>query len=169
MSEPPKKKLCSDNGGKPALTLGAPRPHAGSGRYATKGGVTVDCLVEALPDPNQALEELIDQLDQERGCVFQSSYEFPGRYARWTMGFVNPPLAFEGWGRRFLISALNPRGQVLLPAIRDALQGLPALASLVAELWPVARRAAMWESAASTRHEARSERPTTSLVGRWDG
>ncbi len=133
MSEPPKKKLCSDNGGKPALTLGAPRPHAGSGRYATKGGVTVDCLVEALPDPNQALEELIDQLDQERGCVFQSSYEFPGRYARWTMGFVNPPLAFEGWGRRFLISALNPRGQVLLPAIRDALQGLPALASLVAE------------------------------------
>ena len=37
MSEPPKKKLCSDNGGKPALTLGAPRPHAGSGRFHFDG------------------------------------------------------------------------------------------------------------------------------------
>ena len=117
----------------PELTLGAPRPQAASGRYVTKGGVTVDRVVEPLADPSEALEGLINQLDEERGCVFQSSYEFPGRYARWTMGFVNPPLAFEGWGRRFLITALNKRGGALLPTIRAALQDIPALASLVAE------------------------------------
>ena len=131
--EPPKKKLCAHSTAAPELTLGAPRPQAASGRYVTKGGVTVDRLVKPLADPSEALEGLIDQLDQERGCVFQSSYEFPGRYARWTMGFVNPPLAFEGWGRRFTITALNKRGSALLPAIRAALQCTPALASLKAD------------------------------------
>ena len=127
----PTKRPRTDNG--PGLTLGAPRQHAPSGRYVTKGGVAVDCTMEKLDDPQLALEELIDRLDQERGCVFQSSYEVPGRYARWTMGFVNPPLAFEAWGRRFSISALNKRGSVLLPAILAALQGIPALASLKAD------------------------------------
>ena len=128
--EPPPKKRCPHSTTAPELTLGAPRTQAASGRYVTKGGVTVDRLVKPLADPSEALEGLIDQLDQERGCVFQSSYEVPGRYARWTMGFVNPPLAFEGWGRRFTITALNKRGSALLPAIRAALQGIPALASL---------------------------------------
>eukprot|EP00964_Phaeocystis_antarctica_P136908 scaffold101403_cov62-Phaeocystis_antarctica.AAC.3 len=105
--EPPAKKRCPHSTTAPELTLGAPRTQAASGRYVTKGGVTVDRLVKPLADPSEALEGLIDQLDQERGCVFQSSYEVPGRYARWTMGFVNPPLAFEGWGRRFTITALN--------------------------------------------------------------
>ena len=99
--EPPPKKRCPHSTTAPELTLGAPRTQAASGRYVTKGGVTVDRLVQPLSDPSDALEGLIDQLDQERGCVFQSSYEVPGRYARWTMGFVNPPLAFEAWGRRF--------------------------------------------------------------------
>ena len=131
--EPPPKKRCPHSTTAPELTLGAPRTQAASGRYVTKGGVTVDRLVQPLSDPSDALEGLIDQLDQERGCVFQSSYEVPGRYARWTMGFVNPPLAFEAWGRRFSISALNKRGSVLLPAILAALQGIPALASLKAD------------------------------------
>ena len=131
--EPPPKKRCPHSTTAPELTLGAPRAQAASGRYVTKGGVTIDRLVQPLADPSDALEGLIDQLDQERGCVFQSSYEVPGRYARWTMGFVNPPLAFEAWGRRFSISALNKRGSVLLPAILAALQGIPALASLKAD------------------------------------
>ena len=76
----------------------------------------VDVLPKLLRDA-RFRAELIDRLDQERGCVFQSSYEFPGRYARWTMGFVNPPLALEGWGRRFAITALNQRGSALLSAI----------------------------------------------------
>ena len=29
---------------------------------------------------------LIKALDERRGCIFESSYEYPGRYARWTMG-----------------------------------------------------------------------------------
>ena len=55
------------------------------------------------------------------GVVLASSYEFPGRYARWTLGFIDPPLKIEARSRSFTISALNDRGLVLLAAINDAL------------------------------------------------
>ena len=43
-----------------------------------------------------AIEDLIDELDGRRGVLLQSSYEFPGRYARWSLGFVDPPLEVSG-------------------------------------------------------------------------
>ena len=101
-------------------TLGAPRPHAQLGQYQTKGGILVHC-VEAGVGTLSAIEELVDRLDEHRGCLFQSSYDFPGRYARWTMGFSDPPLVMEACGRSFTVSALNSRGRVLLPAISKAL------------------------------------------------
>ena len=52
----------------------------------------------------------------------QSSYEFPGRYARWSLGFVDPPLVITGRGLECTIEALNSRGKVLLPAVRNALE-----------------------------------------------
>ena len=64
------------------------------------------------------------------GALFASSYEFPGRYARWTLGFVNPPLRVTGRGREFKVSALNDRGVVLVAAIEAALEGHPHVASL---------------------------------------
>ena len=61
-----------------------------------------------------------------RGVLFSSSFEFPGRYTRWDMGFVDPPLVFTTRARRYAIEALNRRGRVLLPAIAAVLSGLPA-------------------------------------------
>jgi anthranilate synthase len=63
-------------------------------------------------------------LDQQRGCIFESSYEYPGRYARWSIGFRNPPLSIEGTGSSCRISALNARGRVLMPAVLRALGAL---------------------------------------------
>ena len=63
----------------------------------------------------------------------ESSYEFPGRHARWTMGFVNPPLVLEAWGHTFTVTALNPRGGVLLPAMREVLQAQPSVSELQSE------------------------------------
>ena len=60
--------------------------------------------------------------------LFASSYEYPGRYTRWDMGFVDPPIALVSRGRDFRLSALNERGQVLLPAIAAAVQSLSAVA-----------------------------------------
>jgi len=127
------KRLYTGDPSQPARTLGAPRQHSKLGKYVTAGGVTVDCTADLLDDPKVQLEALVDKLDSHRGCLFESSYEFPGRYARWTMGFSDPPVALEACGRKFTVTALNARGRVLLPPIAAVLRETPALASLAEE------------------------------------
>eukprot|EP01082_Thalassiosira_pseudonana_P011236 g10147.t1.1.5e17418b g10147 g10147.t1 contig4:1310757-1313299(+) len=77
-----------------------------------------------------AIERLIDLLDYRRGAVLTSGYEFPGRYARWSLGFVDPPLEISGNGNKCKITALNTRGQVLLQPVLDAMNNLQASGTL---------------------------------------
>ncbi|HEY7867968.1 MAG TPA: anthranilate synthase component I, partial [Methylomirabilota bacterium] len=97
-----------------------------SDTYATLGGIHVQRSVEPLPVAN-AIEPVIAALDTRRGALFASSYEYPGRYTRWDMGFVDPPLAVVARGRRVRLEALNPRGEVLLPVMARALEGPAAI------------------------------------------
>lgn len=93
--------------------------------YTTRGGVGV--RRETRERRYQPADNALAQaLDQRRGVLFSSSFEFPGRYTRWDMGFADPPLAFSARRRRFSIEALNSRGRVLLPAITAALSRVPA-------------------------------------------
>src|SRR5829696_6420292 len=98
-------------------------------RYTTRGGISVERTVERIPVAG-AIEPLIDALDSQPGVLLTSSYEYPGRYTRWDLGFVNPPLRLTGSGRRFEIAALNARGRVLLPAVAACVEALPAVAEL---------------------------------------
>lgn len=90
--------------------------------YVTAGGVRIQRSVESLPIVN-AIEPVIAALDTRRGVLLASSYEYPGRYTRWDMGFVDPPLVLVARDRRLRVGALNARGTVLLPAIARALAG----------------------------------------------
>jgi anthranilate synthase len=98
-------------------------------RYTTRGGVVVHRSVEELPVEG-AIEPVLDALDAHRGVLLASSYEYPGRYTRWDMGFVDPPLALVACGRDFRVTALGARGTVLLPAVATALRGIGAVAEL---------------------------------------
>ncbi|HEX7787026.1 MAG TPA: chorismate-binding protein, partial [Methylomirabilota bacterium] len=100
-----------------------------SDRYITRGGVHVHRTIEAIP-VQDAIEPVIQALDSRRGILLASSYEYPGRYTRWDMGFVDPPLGLLARGRRLRVEALNARGAVLLPAIAGALEGQDALDAL---------------------------------------
>ncbi len=94
-------------------------------RYQTKGGIAIER--ETLAQPySPADTALAERLDARRGVLFSSSFEFPGRYTRWDMGFVDPPLVLTARGRSFSIEALNGRGQVLLGAVGLHLAGLDA-------------------------------------------
>jgi len=44
--------------------------------------------------------------------LLTSSYEFPGRCARWMLGFSDPPLELSGTGRDFRVRALKIFAQV---------------------------------------------------------
>ena len=94
--------------------------------YETKGGVRVHREIAVQPY-SPADSTLAERLDERRGVLFSSSFEFPGRYTRWDMGFVDPPLMLTSRGREFAIEALNQRGAVLLPAIGAHLAGLDAV------------------------------------------
>lgn len=93
------------------------------GRYITQGGVQVSCQVEDVPEAAalREVEELLEGLNAHQGALLASSYEFPGRYARWTVGFLDPPLKVESRGLDFTVTALNERGKVLLAVVHDSL------------------------------------------------
>ena len=95
-------------------------------RYVTRGGVAVHRVVERIAIDG-AIEPIVDALDVRRGALLASSYEYPGRYTRWDMGFVDPPLALVARGHDFHVAALNARGRVLIPAIGATLAALPAV------------------------------------------
>ena len=94
--------------------------------YRTKLGIQVHRTVEEIP-VDGAIKPLITALDQSRGVLLTSSYEYPGRYTQWDIGFVDPPLCLESLGRNFQISALNERGCFLLPIIGDVIRGVAAV------------------------------------------
>ena len=118
------------------LSLGAPRRRPEGGHFMTKGGVQVTANVEALDytrtgdeaslanerSSEAVIESLVRKLDSHKGVLLTSSYEFPGRYARWSLGFVDPPLEVSGKADQCTIKALNDRGKVLLPAIQRAME-----------------------------------------------
>ena len=60
-------------------------------------------------------------VDERRGGVLSSGMEYPGRYSRWHIAYVDPCAEIIARGRRIGARALNDRGRVLLPVIRAAL------------------------------------------------
>ena len=97
--------------------------------YVTAGGVRVARRCVELPFAS-ALDGIAERLDTRRGALLSSSYEFPGRYKRWSMAFYDPPLELATRGDSFTLSALNPRGAVLLAPLAGTLDRHPHVASL---------------------------------------
>ncbi|MBE9078272.1 anthranilate synthase [Romeria aff. gracilis LEGE 07310] len=81
--------------------------------YTTRGNVQVSRRVTSLSIA-ETFSGLLPQLDSKKGAILQSSYEYPGRYKRWAIGFVDPPLEITTKDNTFVIRALNDRGQVLV-------------------------------------------------------
>jgi len=98
-------------------------------QYLTRGGITVRRAIESVP-VRHAVEPILEGLDRRRGALLTSSYEYPGRYTRWDLGFIDPPIVLTARGRRFRAEALNARGRVLLPALGRTLSALDVMAAI---------------------------------------
>lgn len=79
----------------------------------TAGGVQIEFQQQLLAYEN-AIEPLLTRLDSHRGALFASSFEYPGRYTCWDIGFYNPPLVLTCIGTSLQVEALNKRGEALL-------------------------------------------------------
>ncbi len=95
-------------------------------QFETGGGVRVTRT--ATPFDPAILEDLTRQVELRRGGVLSSGMEYPGRYSRWHMAYVDPCVELVARGRRLTATALNGRGLVLLPVIAGAMRraGVPA-------------------------------------------
>jgi anthranilate synthase len=94
--------------------------------YTTKGGIQITRFVSDI-SIDTAIEEVLFRLDSQRGGLLTSSYEYPGRYKRWGIGFFNPPLELATRENSFTIKALNNRGLILLISLADRLYQHPQL------------------------------------------
>ena len=93
-------------------------------RFKTKGGITVVRTMDDVPVAD-ALQDVYEHIDLAKGCVLASDYEYPGRYSRWDIGFIDPPAEMTSQGRDFQLRALNERGKVLLQMLEPAVTENP--------------------------------------------
>jgi anthranilate synthase len=124
-------------------------------QFETGGGVRVRRTATSF-DP-ALLEEITRQVEARRGGVLSSGMEYPGRYSRWHMAYVDPCIELVTRGRQVTATALNDRGLVLLPVVGDAMRragdeveaGLPGRVEVVIP-----------EPTGTFTEEERSRRPT---------
>jgi anthranilate synthase len=90
--------------------------------FRTASGLAITRLSEQFSGDARRLDDLIDLLDRRRGVVLSSGTTVPGRYESFDLGFADPPLVLETSGTKFSLSALNPRGEVLIAFIADVLR-----------------------------------------------
>lgn len=129
--------------------------------FVTRGGIGVRVTTHAA-DYAKGTSPWIDRLDSERGAVFSSSYEYPGRYTRWDMALVNPPLVLESRGADVRIEALNDRGRLLMPVIEQALAGIADIEGLTRRGDELAMRVA--KPSRAFAEEERSRQPSVFSV-----
>jgi anthranilate synthase len=90
--------------------------------YSTARGVEVTRTEQ--PADEAMFTELTRALDTRRGGVLGSGMVYPGRYDRWALGYIDPPIEITARGRDLTVAALNQRGRLLLIPMARALAGV---------------------------------------------
>ncbi|MGE5286109.1 MAG: anthranilate synthase component I [Micromonosporaceae bacterium] len=141
---------------------------AGRTEFVTAGGVRVNRVAEPF-DP-VVMSGIAAKVDHRRGGVLSSGMEYPGRYSRWHMAYVDPCAEIIARGQVITARALNDRGHVLLPVLGAALlragtpvapdAGEPAVPGAGAGSGPGEVTVRIPEPSGTVPEEERSRRPT---------
>lgn len=131
-------------------------PLPNDARFTTAGGVKISRRREPVMDADP-FTALAEALDSRAGVLLRCSVEFPGRYRPQALGFVDPPVRIAACGDRFTLTALNRRGQIILPALADIALNLPFVETLAQSANEVAGR--ILPSTAAFAEEERTRQP----------
>ncbi len=100
--------------------------------YTTPSGIVVSRAISNVAF-TRGLHGLLKKLDTQRGIYLSSGYEFPGRYSRWDIAALAPPLEIIAKGRDVSIRALNARGEALVGMLEPVLAAHPHWESFARE------------------------------------
>lgn len=92
--------------------------------YQTPHGIRISRTATNLPF-RKGLTSYLRELDRFRGLYLSSGYEYPGRYSRWDIVSVRPPLELLGFQRELTFRPLNQRGVVINRLLAGVLAGHP--------------------------------------------
>jgi len=93
-------------------------------RFSTPSGIEVTRRISKIPY-SRGLRGLLKKLDHYRGFYLSSGYEYPGRYSRWDIASLCPPLEIVARERRVEFRPLNARGQALLDILLPVIEPHP--------------------------------------------
>ncbi|MDD2619357.1 MAG: anthranilate synthase component I [Syntrophomonadaceae bacterium] len=129
--------------------------------YYSKENLQINRQVEDI-EVIGATDRILQGIDTRKGVLFSSSYDYPGRYTQWDIGFLNPCLELRAQGRTFEIAALKTKGLMLLELIFSKLSNLPELEQI--EKTVNSLRASLLESEEIFAEENRSRQATIFTV-----
>ncbi|TNF69276.1 MAG: anthranilate synthase component I [Gammaproteobacteria bacterium] len=81
---------------------------------------------------SESLDDIKVMLNRARGMLMSSGIEYPGRYNRWEVGFIHPPVEFIAYDGLVKVRALNPRGNMILSMIKPIMSA-PESVEIIAE------------------------------------
>jgi len=93
-------------------------------RYITPHGIAVTRSISRT-SYRKGLRDVLRELDHHRGIYLSSGYEFPGRYSRWDIASVCPPLEIVAYDRRVEFRPLNTRGEIICRMLHPLLAAHP--------------------------------------------
>jgi anthranilate synthase len=98
-------------------------------RYSTPSGIEVTRTASKVPF-KKGLAHALRELDTFRGFYLSSGYEYPGRYSRWDIASIRPPLEIVARSRGVEFRPLNLRGEMLAQMLMPVLETNPHWDSL---------------------------------------
>ena len=93
-------------------------------QYTTPHGIAVTSSVSKV-SYRRGLSGILRKLDRQRGIYLSSGYEYPGRYSRWDIAAIAPPIELISSGRNLEIRALNKRGEMINRMLLPVLEKHP--------------------------------------------
>src|SRR5947209_4658158 len=93
-------------------------------RYTTPHGIEVTRSTSKA-NFRKGLVHLLRGLDRYRGIYLSSGYEYPGRYSRWDIASICPPVEIVSFDRRRELRPLNERGRRMVRMLHPVLADHP--------------------------------------------
>jgi anthranilate synthase len=125
--------------------------------YVSQGGIEIGREVEEA-EVSGASDYILERIDYQKGALFSSSYEYPGRYTQWDIGFIEPCLELRARQQEFVIKALTPNGHKLLAPVYRCLASNAAVVGLRRTVSAIYGR--LRKAEGSFREEERSRQPS---------